>query len=93
MLFFYPKVWDGNVVIWLHERGKDGLMDDQGMPLPEVAKLIENGVAVIGVDLFYQGEFLKNGQTITQTRKSCQQASVRRIHIWLQSFVVRSASA
>ena len=36
---------------------------------PEVCRLLEAGWRVEGVDLFEQGEFLSDGQPITQTRR------------------------
>ena len=36
---------------------------------PEVCRLLEAGWRVEGVDLFEQGEFLKDGQPVTQTRR------------------------
>lgn len=57
-LFFFPKDWNKQVVIWAHERGKAGLLDEQGQPKISVMRLINAGIAVAGVDLVYQGEFL-----------------------------------
>jgi hypothetical protein len=56
-VFFYPKEWKGDVVIWLHKDGKAGLFQG-GKPRAEVQKLVQAGKSVVGVDLLYQGEFL-----------------------------------
>lgn len=57
-VFFYPKDWNKQVVIWVHERGKAGLLSANGQPTTSVMRLIHAGIAVAGVDLLYQGEFL-----------------------------------
>ncbi len=67
-LFLYPKAWEGEVVIWLHPEGKSGLYR-QGQLRPQVQRLIDSGVSVVGVDLLYQGEFLPDGKTLATTRR------------------------
>ncbi|MFO0901163.1 MAG: acetylxylan esterase [Pirellulales bacterium] len=68
-VFLHPKQWSTQeVVVWLDGRGKQGLFDSQGAPTAPVAKLLEQGYAVAGVDLLYQGEFLDNGP-LEQTRE------------------------
>ena len=59
----------GRSVLWLDEHGKSGLFTAAGELRPEVCRLLEAGCAVEGVDLFEQGEFLPDGQPITQTRR------------------------
>lgn len=54
------------VVIWLTSRGKDGLFESNSQPIPQVQALVDAGCAVVGVDLLYQGEFLKGEQTLEQ---------------------------
>jgi len=68
VLFLHPKQWNGQLVIWLHEKGKAGLYDANGKPSPAIAKLLAAGVTVAGVDLFQQGEFL-DGKEPELTRK------------------------
>jgi len=70
-VFLYPKEWKGRTVIWLDGAGKSGLFTDadSSEPKPEVRKLIDAGATVVGVDLLYQGEFLKEGKPLTQTRR------------------------
>ena len=49
-----PEAWKGDVVIWLGDRGRGSLADDDGQPRPVVARLLAGGAAVMGVDLFRQ---------------------------------------
>ena len=69
VVFIYPKVWNGKVVIWLDGEGKSGLYQEDGRPIPEVAELVEAGVAVVGADLFMQGEFLLDDKPFEKTRR------------------------
>ena len=64
-----PAKPNGRAALWLDEHGKAGLFTASGELRPEVCRLLEAGWRVEGVDLFEQGEFLKNGQPITQTRR------------------------
>jgi dienelactone hydrolase len=64
-----PAKSNGRAALWLDERGKAGLFTASGELRPEVSHLLEAGWRVEGVDLFEQGEFLKDGQSITQTRR------------------------
>ena len=67
---FYPtiKPWSGTVVIWVDGDGKSGMYGDDGKPNAEVAALLASGASVIGADLLYQGEFLKNAKPLNQQR-------------------------
>ena len=69
VVFLYPKVWNGKVVIWLDGRGKNGLYDEDGKPKAAVARLVSAGVAVVGADLLMQGEFLKESENAGKTRR------------------------
>jgi dienelactone hydrolase len=55
--WLYPKQWNGRVVIWLDDAGKSGIANKQ------VKELVAGGVAVLGVDLLFQG-----GEPVKQTR-------------------------
>lgn len=57
MAYLIPRDWNGRAVIWLSEKGKASLFADDGAPSAEAKRLVEAGAAVIGVDLFGQGEF------------------------------------
>jgi hypothetical protein len=68
--FLMPNDWNqGGVVLWLTGRGKDDLYTADGAPRPAIRKMLERGFAVVGADLFMQGEFLPDGQPISKTRK------------------------
>ena len=72
IVFLHPKTWNGNSVIWVHQDGKAGLFDADGggyRPTAGVRKLLADGSTVIGVDLLYQGEFLKDDAPRRQARK------------------------
>ncbi|MBS0267160.1 MAG: acetylxylan esterase [Planctomycetes bacterium] len=69
VVWLYPKQWNGRAVVWLDGAGKAGLFQADGSVKPAVGKLVQSGVTVVGVDLLFQGEFLADGQPVTQTRK------------------------
>jgi hypothetical protein len=66
--WLYPKKWNGRVVVWLDDAGKASLFAADSTPAPAVQELVNAGTTVVGVDLLYQGEFLKDGKPITRTR-------------------------
>lgn len=68
LAYLVPKNWNGRAIIWLSEQGKSGIFTADGGPADEVKGLLESGAAIIGVDLLYQGEFLADGQPVTQNR-------------------------
>ncbi len=68
-LFFLPKAWNKKVVIWVSDKGKAGLLNQDGAPSSDVAQLLKAGTAVCGVDLIYQGEFLADGHPLDKTPK------------------------
>ncbi len=67
VMFFYPNDWNRRVVIWVHEKGKVALFDAAGNPTQEAQTLLNDGTAVMGIDLLYQGEFLADGIPLKQT--------------------------
>jgi hypothetical protein len=72
VLAFYPNEWNGRVVVWIHPDGKAGLCDaagGAGQPSRDVQKLVDAGIAVMGIDLVHQGEFLKDGEPYTRTAR------------------------
>ena len=70
MAFFHPvQNWNGKVVLWVHGDGKAGLYGDDGNPNADVMKLVDSGVSVAGIDLLFQGEFLKDGKPLESTRR------------------------
>ena len=56
-------------MIWIDPRGKAGLYREDGPIIEPVNELMQEGTCVIGVDLLYQGEFLRDGTPIEKTRK------------------------
>jgi len=67
-LFLHPREWNKQVVLWVHEKGKSGLLGDDGAPAPAVAKLLQAGYSVAAADLLYQGEFLSDSQKAGDAR-------------------------
>jgi hypothetical protein len=65
-----PAESKGLTVLWLDERGKAGLFTASGELRPEVVRLLDSGARVVGIDLMGQGEFLTDGNAITQTRRT-----------------------
>jgi dienelactone hydrolase len=68
VVWLYPKKWNGRVIVWLNDKGKSSLFAANGSVQPAVRQLVDAGVAVIGADLLFQGEFLKDDEPIKQTR-------------------------
>ena len=68
VVWLYPKEWNGRVVVWLDDAGKGGLFDANGSLKSEVAAVVKSGATVVGADLLFQGEFLKEGESVKQTR-------------------------
>ena len=66
--WLYPKQWNGRAVVWLDDSGKAALFNADGSVKPEVKQLVDAGATVLGADLLFQGEFLKDGQAVKQTR-------------------------
>ncbi len=66
--WLYPKAWKGRVILWLNDSGKSALFDANGAPTPAVRYLLNEGTTVLGADLLFQGEFLKDGKLVKQTR-------------------------
>ncbi len=68
-VFLYPKNWNKEVVLWIGgDKGKADIFGADNKPIPAVAELIKQGFAVASADLLYQGEFLKDGNPLTQYR-------------------------
>ncbi len=63
-----PKQWNGEFILWAHGVGKQGLFAADGMPLPEIQKLLDHHFAVATADLFHQGEFLEDQSQLNQSR-------------------------
>jgi len=68
-VFLQPKKWNKQVVIWVDAQGKSGLYATDGLPKPEIAKLLAAGTAVASADLLYQGEFNAPGKELAAARR------------------------
>ena len=66
-MFCSPKQGNGNTVLWLSGEGKSALYAADGSLQAAAEKLVKSGTTVVGVDLLYQGEFLKDGNPLTTT--------------------------
>ena len=63
-----PGQWNHEVTIWIDPTGKQGLFDQDGKPKQAVGQLLSAGMAVVGVDLFGQGEFTTDGKPLDKNR-------------------------
>ena len=63
----YPKSveWNQKVVLWIDGKGKAGMFPN-GEAHADLLRLIGAGYSVVGVDLFGQGEFTTNGESLTE---------------------------
>jgi dienelactone hydrolase len=68
MVVLTPKETIQKTVIWTDEQGKSGLYTSDGSVKSHIQSLLNTGVTVVGVDLLYQGEFLKNVRWNQQQR-------------------------
>ena len=66
--WLYPKDWKGKVVVWLDDAGKNSLYNADKTLKAEVMELVKAGTAVMGADLFAQGDFLKDKKLSGQNR-------------------------
>jgi hypothetical protein len=64
-----PRGETRRTALWIDPAGKAAMFDCEGSPKPTVLKLLENGVQVVGLDLFGQGEFLPDGESLAKTRE------------------------
>jgi len=67
-ILFEQKRPAREVVILLDPCGKQALLDPHGAPRADVAKLLAGGSAVLGLDLFGQGEFTPDGKPLAKAR-------------------------
>jgi hypothetical protein len=72
VVWLYPKKWNGRVVLWLDDAGKSALFNRDASAArvvrPAIKQLLDSGATVLGADLLYQGEFLRDGEPLKQTR-------------------------
>ena len=67
VIWLYPKKWNGKAVVWLDQNGKFGLYSADGLLKPGVAKLVDAGATVVGLDMLFQGDFLRDGKSLAQS--------------------------
>jgi len=65
-LVLRPADWRGDVAIWPHPLGKQGLFTPAGALVPDVRATLDRGMAVIAADLFGQGEATAAGQPLAE---------------------------
>jgi dienelactone hydrolase len=63
-----PTDWNKQVVLWITTTGKQDLFDPQGIHAERVEQLLRAKVAVVGIDLFGQGEFTADGKPLAKAR-------------------------
>jgi len=68
IVLMQPKRWNRQVVIWIDKQGKQALFGSDGQPRAEAREMLHRGFAVIGVDLFGQGEFTDAGRPVERQR-------------------------
>jgi hypothetical protein len=68
MVVLKPKEATQQTVIWTDEQGKSGLYTSDGSVKSHIESLLNAGIAVVGVDLLYQGEFIQDEQMKKQQR-------------------------
>ncbi len=67
-----PKGPAKATAIWIDRQGKQGLFEQgpAAQPIAQVRDLLTAGIAVLGIDLFGQGEFTPDGKPLPQARVS-----------------------
>jgi hypothetical protein len=69
-LVIRPFGWSGEIAIWPHPAGKQGLFTADGDLSAPVQALLNRGMAVILADLFGQGESLLDGQPLRENPRT-----------------------
>ena len=60
------------IAVWVSEKGKSSLFDAQGKPIAAVARLLDSGRAVIGIDFLGTGELRPDGKPAEKARLTPQ---------------------
>ena len=68
-----PEKWNKRAVVWLSREGKQHALFDGDKPRAAVAQLLAAGTAVVGVDLYGQGEFCADGKPMGKNRMRMKQ--------------------
>jgi hypothetical protein len=66
IILLEPLQANRQLVLWVHSKGKAGLYENHILRAP-IARLLKAGFSVIGLDMLYQGEFLKEGKPLEKT--------------------------
>ncbi len=66
-VFCYPKQWRGTTTVVLSPEGHGALYAGGDALRPDLRKLVEGGVTLLGVNLFQQGDFRPDGRPLDQT--------------------------
>jgi hypothetical protein len=66
--WLYPKQWNGRVIVWLDDSGKSAIFNSDGSARAALLRFVSGGATVLGADLLFQGDFLKDGEPLKQTR-------------------------
>ena len=63
-LVLQPKTWNKRAVVWVSPQGKQSLFnaETRSKLRAPIDRLLEAGMAVVGIDLFGQGEFTPDGK-------------------------------
>ena len=69
-LVLLPKPWNKRAVVWVSPRGKQSLLSSETRSKlrSPIERLLEAGTAVVGIDLFGQGEFTPDGKPMSRNR-------------------------
>ncbi len=59
---------NGKLVLWIDGKGKSSLVDKEGAWIPRAKAFLDEGAAIIAVDMFGQGEFTESGTGTEQQR-------------------------
>ncbi len=70
ILFLYPDNWNKQVVLWLTDYGKFGLLDKNGNPNSDVQTLLNEGYCVVGLDMLFQAEWLSENVSAAHRTRS-----------------------
>jgi hypothetical protein len=70
ILFLYPDNWNKQVVLWLTDHGRFGLLDESGNPKSDVQTLLNEGCCVVGLDMLFQAEWLNENESDAHRTRS-----------------------
>ncbi|HOA51509.1 MAG TPA: acetylxylan esterase [Thermogutta sp.] len=68
VLVLVPASPRPTVVIWVSPNGKQGILAEDGKPIPVIRKMLEQKLVVVTADLFGQGETTPDGKNVERQR-------------------------